>query len=63
MRFPLDLIVESGRCFEDSVPFEVFHKQQGLLLPNLQPIATNPSELSYKQCPRELYPVLTFWTH
>ena len=35
----LALIVGSGGDVKDSVPFEVFHKRQDLLLPDSQPIA------------------------
>ena len=35
----LILIMESSRDSDYSVPFEVSHKQQDLLLPDLQPIA------------------------
>ena len=35
----LILIMKSSRDAEYSVPFEVFHKQQDLLLPDLQPTA------------------------
>ncbi len=36
---PPGLIVENSRRLEDNVPFEVFHKQQDPLLPDLQPTA------------------------
>ena len=49
----LILIMECSRDSEYSVPFEVSHTQQDLLLPDLQPIASKSLEVSsYKQCPQ-----------